>query len=214
MQYHWLNKQNNDKLIIFFTGWSFDFKPFEFLACDDYDVLMFYDYNDEILPAIPHYKQNFLIAWSMGVYSAYRLKSKLPDFDGKTAVNGTVMPVDNNYGIPLKPFLLTLNHAKKGLEGKFYQNIFDSQQEFERYVKAPVERTIENRIEELQKLYERIKACEIDYRPYYDKALVSTKDKIIPPKNQLNFWGNMAQTIESGHFPYYNFKSWNEILCS
>ncbi len=213
MQSHWLNKQNNDKLIIFFAGWSFDHKPFEFLDCKDYDVLILYDYGNESLPQIPVYKQYFLIAWSMGVYTAYRLRNELPDFTKKIAVNGTTLPVDDNYGIPVKPFLLTLRHAKIGLEGKFYQNIFDSQAEFERYMKTPVERSIENREEELLKLYERIKLSETDYENYYDIAVVSTNDKIIPPKNQLNFWGNTAQTFESGHFPYYNFKSWTEILC-
>ena len=42
MEYHWLNKQNNDKLIIFFCGWSFDYKPFERLDCLNYDVLFVY----------------------------------------------------------------------------------------------------------------------------------------------------------------------------
>ena len=40
MQLHWLNKQNNDKLIIFFAGWSFDYKPFEFLDCEVFDVTL------------------------------------------------------------------------------------------------------------------------------------------------------------------------------
>ena len=46
MQFHWLNKQNNKKLIIFFAGWSFDYKPFEFLKSEDFDILMAYDYSD------------------------------------------------------------------------------------------------------------------------------------------------------------------------
>ena len=55
MQSHWLNKQDHNKLIIFFTGWSFDYKPFEFLNCEDFDVLIIYDYNDLELPQIPEY---------------------------------------------------------------------------------------------------------------------------------------------------------------
>ena len=80
MQYHWLNKQNNKKLIIFFAGWSFDYKPFEFLKCDNFDVLMFYDYNNLELPELPNYETYYLISWSMGVFSAYLLKDKLPKF--------------------------------------------------------------------------------------------------------------------------------------
>lgn len=213
MQFHWLNKQNNNKLIIFFAGWSFDYKPFEFLNCENYDVLMLYDYNNIELPEIPQYDEYYLIAWSMGVFTAYQLRDKLPDFKTKLAINGTPFPVDDEFGIPQKPFLLTLRHAKTGLEGKFYQNIFDNQDEFERYMSTEVERSIQNREEELKTLYDKIKVSEKVYENYYDKAIVSSNDKIIPAKNQLNFWQNKAEIIESGHFPYYHFTSWNEILC-
>lgn len=215
MQSHWLNKQNNNKLIIFFTGWSFDYKPFEFLNCKDFDVLIIYDYDDLDLPQIPEYKEYFLISWSMGVYTSYLLKDKLPKFTKKIAINGTPFPVNDEYGIPLKPFILTLRHAKTGLEGKFYQNIFNSEEEYARYTKTQVERTIENRVSELNTLYSKIKSTEISYQNYFDTAIISNNDKIIPTKNQINFWEGKAEikTVESGHFLYYNFTSWNEILC-
>lgn len=215
MQSHWLNKQNNNKLIIFFTGWSFDYKPFEFLNCKDFDVLIIYDYNDLDLPQIPEYKEYFLISWSMGVYTSYLLKDKLPKFTKKIAINGTPFPVNDEYGIPLKPFILTLRHAKTGLEGKFYQNIFNSEDEYTQYTKTQVERTIENRVSELNTLYSKIKSTDISYQNYFDTAIISNNDKIIPTKNQINFWKEKAEikTVESGHFLYYNFTSWNEILC-
>lgn len=216
MQYHWLNKQNNDKLIIFFGGWSFDYKPFEFLKCDDFDVLMFYGYNTIEMPLnAGRYNETYLIAWSMGVFAAYFLKDILPEFTKKIAVNGTPFPVHNELGIPEKPFLLTLRHAKTGLEGKFYQNIFSDSKEYERYMNNPVERSIENRENELKSLYKLIQKTNISYEKFYDKALISSNDKIIPTNNQINFWSQQTpyEIIESGHFPYYNFISWNEILC-
>lgn len=217
MQFHWLNKQNNDKLIIFFAGWSFDEQPFKFLACDNYDVLIMYDYIslDCEIEDFSQYGEINLIAWSMGVFAAYLLKDNLPKFNKKIAINGTPLPVDDKYGIPTKPFLLTLRHAKTGLEGKFYQNIFDKPEEFEKYTKTPVTRSIENRENELKSLYTQIKNTTINYVHFYDKAYISKFDKIIPTKNQINFWQNNAkiEILESGHFPYYNFKSWKEILC-
>ena len=236
MRFYWLNKQNNKNLLVFFVGWSFDFRPFEFLDCENYDVLIIYDYSNIIQPKkdfvsdlpklinVRDYEKSYLVAWSMGVFTAFYLRDILPEFTKKIAINGTVLPVDNEYGIPLKPFLLTLKHAKIGLEGKFYQNIFDKQEEFEEYIKNPVERTIQNRVEELQNLYEKIKNYEQEFKQtkeeilknsfkFYDSAIISKNDKIIPPANQLNFWKSKAQFIDSGHFPYYNFKSWNEIIC-
>lgn len=215
MQYHWLNKQNNEKLIIFFAGWSFDFKPFEFLDCKDYDVLFVYDYNEiSELPTIENYSEKYLISWSMGVFTAYLLRENFKDFDKKIAINGTPYPVHDEFGIPYKPFLLTLRHAKTGLEGKFYRNIFLQEEEFEKYSNTPVERTIENRENELKSLYEKIKSTEIIYEKFYDFALISNFDKIIPTKNQINFWQTNApyKALESGHFPFYNFKSWKDIL--
>ena len=217
MQFHWLNKQNNSKLIIFFAGWSFDENPFKFLACENFDVLIVYDYStiDENIEKFTSYKEINLIAWSMGVFVAYLLKDKLPKFNKKIAINGTPFPVNDEFGILVKPFLLTLRHARTGLEGKFYQNIFDTKEEFEKYSTMSVNRSIENRETELKSLYDKIRSAEINYNKFYDKALISSRDKIIPTQNQINFWQNNAEIemLESGHFPYYNFKSWNEILC-
>ena len=88
MQFHWLNKQNNDKLIIFFAGWSFDEKPFEFLSCTGVDVLMVYDYStiDDDFEKFSSYKEINLIAWSMGVFVAYLLKDKFPHLNKRIAM--------------------------------------------------------------------------------------------------------------------------------
>ena len=75
---------------------------------------------------------------------------------------------------------------KKGLEGKFYQNVFLNEKEFERYSKNPVQRPIDNRVSELENLYDLIKNTNIEYGKFYDFAIVSDFDKIIPPKNQIN----------------------------
>ena len=213
MQYHWLNKQNNDNLVVFFAGWSFDYIPFEFLECGNNDVVVIFDYNNlEGLPLFSNYKTKTLITWSMGVYIAYLLKDKLPNFDKKIAINGTVYPIDDKFGIPEKTFNLTLKYAETGLRGKFYQNVFNSSDLYERYMQNPVARPLKNRVDELSALYDLIKNTQIKYDgKYYTKAIVSLSDKIIPSKNQLAFWGKIAEPIECGHFPFYNYKSWDEL---
>jgi len=212
MQHYWLNKQNNKKLIVFFAGWSFDYKPFECLECNDYDVLIFYDYNTLELPNIDYnYEEKILITWSMGVFIAYLLKDKLPQFDKKIAVNGTPYPVHNEFGIPQKTFDLTLKYAETGLQGKFYQNVFTNDEFLAKYNKNPIDRSIENRVSELIALDKLIKETPIKYDKFYDKAIVGTSDKIIPTKNQLTFWNNIAEIVDCGHFPFYNYKSWAEI---
>ncbi len=219
MKCHWLNKQNNKNLIVFFAGWSFDPAPFCSLDCAEYDVLMIFDYNDLTIPDelknFSSYNKKFLISWSMGVFTAYLLKDLFKTFDYKIAVNGTVTPVDDKFGIPVKMFELTLKHAQKGLEGKFYRNVFNSDEDFEKYSQNPVQRSIENRVSELQHLYELIKNTEISYEKFYDCALVSDFDKIIPPKNQAasHIKNNVpVKTLPYGHFPFYKFAAWEEII--
>ncbi len=217
MQYHWLQqKPLNKKLIVFFGGWSFDFRPFECIPSFEYDVLMFYDYNSLEIPCqIPEgYEQYILLAWSMGVFIAYLLKDKLPYFHKKIAVNGTPYPIDNEKGIPLKTFDLTLKYAQIGLKKKFYENVFSDSILLEKYLSNPVQRLIENRVNELIYLNNIIKNSRLEYdEKFYDKAIIGSNDKIIPVKNQINMWKNIADIIDCGHFPFYNFKSWDEI-CS
>ncbi len=215
----WLNKSNNKKLIVFFAGWSFDEKPFKHLECKDFDVLFVYDYNDFEVPQefsqFGQYEQKYLLAWSMGVFAACRLKDMFETFDVKIAINGTVTPVDNEFGIPIRSFELTLKHAQIGLRGKFYQNIFNSETELEKYLETPVERTLENRVSELARLYELVKTETSLDGQFYDCAVVSEFDKIIPPSNQVNShkkFGVSVKNLQFGHSPFYNFKGWDEII--
>lgn len=220
MKNFWLNRQNNKNLIVFFAGWSFDENPFKFLNCEGFDVLIVYDYNeiqnlDIIKDLSSTYEQKILITWSMGVFVAYLLKDLFVDFDYKIAINGTVTPVDNEFGIPVKMFELTLKHAAVGLGGKFYKNVFKTEEEYNKYMQNPVQRSIENRVSELEKLYNLIKNTKINYEKFYDIALVSEFDKIIPPANQKsshNKNNTEIKVLEYGHSPFFNFTSWKEIV--
>lgn len=220
MKSYWINKQNNKNLIVFFAGWSFDYHPFQYLDCENFDVLFIYDYNDLTIPQdlkeLSKYENKNLITWSMGVFTAYQVKELFKDFNYKLAINGTTTPVDNEFGIPVKMFELTLKHAQKGLEGKFYQNVFLSENELEKYLTHPVQRSIENRVSELGNLYGFIRSkIDTGYEKFYDLAIVSDFDKIIPPKNQKasHKKNNIPTiTVPYGHNPYYNFKSWSEII--
>ena len=220
MHIHWLNKSNNKNLIVFFAGWSFDYYPFVALDCGEYDVLMVYDYNvldvpDE-LRNFGNYDSKILIAWSMGVYCAYLLKDLFNDFDYKLAINGTVYPVNNEFGIPIRSFELTLKFARKSLEEKFYQNIFLTDEEYNIYLSYPVRRTIDNQVSELENLYSLVQNYDkSNYEEFYNLAMVSEFDKIIPPKNQIaghNICNIPIITIPYGHYPFYYFSSWDEIV--
>ena len=216
MQYHWLNKQKNEKLIIFFSGWSFDYHAFERLDCRDYDVFAVYDYTEIAEPKedFSGYKQIFLISWSMGVFSAWRLRNSLPDFVKKIAINGTSYPIDDKFGIPEKIFNLTLKNFNQEVLSKFQKNMFSEETEYKEFLASAQKNECEKCKKELLELESEIKACKETYSDFYDCSIISRRDKIFPYKNQVQFWEKRAKIVflSGGHFPFVQFKSWNDIL--
>jgi len=199
MNYKWLNQKNNDKLIIFFNGWGMDECAVKHLDPEDFDAIMFYDYSNLKLNAekeINRYKSKYLIAWSMGVMTA-----SLFDFGyiSKTAVNGTLKPINNEFGIPEKIYDLTIKHLNIQ---KFIQSMYLEGEEI-----PNISRSFEEQKNELIAL-KTYRANE-DFK--YDKVIISTDDKIIPTKNQVKFW-NIEPNLKSGHAPFYHFQKWSELL--
>ena len=203
MKYKWLNRENNDKVILFFNGWGMDETVVNHLKYEDYDILMFYDYNsletDFNFKLFDTYHQKYLIAWSMGVMTATQFDI---NYDKKIAINGTLKPIDDKYGIPTRIYNLTLKgFSPKGAE-LFIKNMYKEEEN----IPHPT-REFENQKSELEAL------THYNANPNfkYDKVILSTEDKIIPTKNQVAFWG-IEPNMESGHSPFYHFEKWSDML--
>lgn len=199
MKYKWLNRINNDKLIIFFNGWGMDEAVVNHLDTEDYDVVMFYDYNNlETDFILKNYKEKYLIAWSMGVMIASKF-----DFGVKsaTAVNGTLKPIDTEFGIHPKIYDLTIRGFNEKGREKFIQNMFSEPQEIS------ITRDLENQKSELSAIKEY--TANESFR--YTKVFISDNDKIIPTKSQCAFW-EIEPNLKSGHCPFSLFKKWSELL--
>lgn len=202
MNYKWLNKTNSNKLIIFFNGWGMDEKIVSRLDCEDYDVIVFYDYNNlETDIDLSSYKERHLIAWSMGVMTA-----TLFDFgalNSATAICGTPLAIDDNYGIPERIYNLTIRGFSESSSQKFMERMFIEKPNIDTFSN----RTFDSKLSELKQM--------LNYKPNesfrYTKALVAESDKIIPTKNQLNYWQNPT-IINSGHCPFMLYSKWSELL--
>ena len=201
MEYKWLNKKNNKKLIVFFNGWGMDENVVKHLKPEDYDVIMFYDYNnlDMDLSLLEEYEQKHLVSWSMGVMTATLFNIK---YNTSTAINGTLKPIDDKFGIPVKIYDLTLNNFNQNSSQKFIQNMFEKGESV-----PPIEREFENIKKELAAL----KNYKADSNFKYTKILLSNKDRIIPSKNQSAFW-KLAPNTEGGHCLFYKFEYWSELI--
>ena len=202
MKYKWLNKQNNKDIIIFFNGWGMDETVVSHLEFEEYDILMFYDYNnlntDFDFSQTKLYDNISLIAWSMGVMIATLFDI---DYETKTAINGTLEPISNNFGIPEKIYDLTLKGFNSNSAEKFIKSMYDEK------TNIFVKRDFEEQKSELLAL----KQYKANKNFVYDRVILSANDKIIPTKNQVAFWG-IEPNIESGHAPFNKFNKWSELL--
>lgn len=224
MRYKWLNKVNNQKLIIFFNGWGMDEKVVTHLDCEDFDLLMFYDYNtldtDFDFSLLNIYSEKNLIAWSMGVMvcSCLAPSLALPLEKGtKTAINGTLKPIDEEFGIHPKIYDLTIKGFNEKGRDRFIKSMFDTQPPPAFQAPSPLERDIKNQHSELITLKEICKLAPSltlplgEGKSLYNKILISDNDKIIPTKSQVAFWG-IEPNLKGGHCPFFQFKKWSELL--
>lgn len=209
-------KQNNSKdLIIFFNGWSVDEKIVSNLASASYDILMFYDYSDlqiehNLLEKINNYQEINVISWSFGVWACGSVIDKFKNLQNVIAVNGTLKPVDKNFGIPGRMFDFTLKTLSEPNYIKFFENMFEGDPDISKFP----DREIENQRYELEAIKHFSSQNNIEKNiEFFSKIYISSNDKIIPTKNQIAFWNGLnVKMIDSGHYCFDKFKTWDEII--
>lgn len=213
MQYFWLNqKKENKKLILFFNGWAMNETPVKHLKTEDFDVLVLFDYRNVDFNLaqfdFSKYAEKYLVCWSMGVYVCNLFKKELEDFNKKIAINGTTKIIDDNFGIPEKIYKITVKFLNEDSCDKFIKNMFDNG-------KLNPNITITRTLEELKDELISIQKIELNEEMDFDCALVSSNDRIVPTKNQINFWTDKVEIkeIQSTHCPFEKFQTWRELLC-
>ena len=199
MKYKWLNRKENKKLIVFFNGWGMDEAVVAHLDPDDYDILMFYDYNnletDFDFSSLKNYEKH-LVSWSMGVMIATLFPV---EYISSTAINGTLKPIDSEFGINPRIYDLTIRGFNEQGRERFIRSMFDSP------VDIKLSRDIENQKSELVAI--KSYSANLDFK--YTRVLISDNDKIIPTRSQEKFW-NIPANLTSGHCPFFLFKKWSE----
>ena len=208
MKYKWLNKSENKKLIVFFNGWGMDEKVVAHLNYSDFDVLMFYDYlNTQIHEFdFSNYDYKVLIAWSMGVYVCNIFYDKLKYFNKFIAINGTQKPVDDDYGIPQLVYNLTVENFNELSSAKFMKKIT---------TEVDLKEYTSRQTEELKQELISIRDLKIEKYLNFNKAIISTKDRIMPYKNQLKFWqekGVEKIELNAPHYIFNLYKNWDELI--
>lgn len=217
MQTYFQNN-NGEELIVLLNGWGMDERPYALLKSNR-DILFVSDYNDltgadaiKLLIQQKKYEKTILIAFSAGVFMAKYLSDILPEFDYKIAVNGTFDPFNPDKGID-KSSLFEMENISLDTALGFRQKLFDKEKHFRLFNKNQPLRDLkssQNELKALKKYYSENKNNNF----IFDKVIVSANDKIIPLKNYLLSWHNHPNIhqIEDGHFPFYNFLSFDDII--
>lgn len=215
------NANSNHNLIIFFAGWGMSPAPFQFLDCEENDVLMIFDYTNDNMPinlqeVLASYTQVDLIAWSLGVAISNDImqpyKQKLQT---TLAINGTIMPIHNNFGIPPTIFYATIENLLDGGIAGFYRRMCKTPVVRKRFMSNPPEREPTNLKKELIALYNKFNNYT-PQNPIFTSAIVATDDKIVPPDNQAGCWNHFSvpySLLKAPHFPFYEWSTWREIVC-
>jgi biotin synthesis protein BioG len=220
MSVEWLSNDHSKFLIVLCNGWGMDANPFRPIKTYNYDVVVLFDYTSElnlteILVSILNHEKAYLLGWSMGVSFGQRLfYDHVEKFDKCIAVNGTLHPIDNDFGIPEDIFTATLQNMSDKAVEKFNRRMCRAPEIISKFTEHMPKRLLSNQITELDYIG-RHGNCKAKDIPIYSHAIISNADYIIPTVNQLNFWQPYNYRLINGyHFPFYNYSSWDEMVDS
>jgi pimeloyl-[acyl-carrier protein] methyl ester esterase len=220
MQHFWLHKCNNSDLIIFFTGWSMMPNSVD-LSPGNKDIVVFFDYSNVdknfiFQEDIYNYKNIYVVAWSLGIVVANLLRNKLKPL--KTiAINGSLFPSHDLYGIPTTIYENTCKFLDEKNLAKFHRRMFLKSADHNRFCLLQNSSNfikslnISKMKKELINIKDISDTISKNDNVLFDKVIISKKDKIFPLENLVNLWRNYS-FIDSGHYPFFEFNNWEDIL--
>ena len=208
MQHKLLVREGNKGLLIFFLGWSCDPQSVKKFTPTGWDLLLLYDYRELELPKnfdtiVAPYEKCSVIAHSFGVWVAGYFMDKMPKLTSAVAVCGTLLPVNDEFGISSRIFNFTLSAIQK--EGISVFNKRMCGDDIDSF--TPSELDFESQFDELVALgsYFREHSINKDIQKW-SSAIVCSKDEIFPPDNVADFW--IKEDVEimafrnRPHFPF------------
>ncbi len=217
MESRWLHQSGKEKLLLFCNGWGMDHVPFQFLVSHDWDVLMFSNYKDlvpdvDLNALFETHGDVVLVSWSMGVWAGQQVfGSYQNELNGSLAINGTLCPVHDRFGIPENVFRATLAQFDEKGRLKFYHRMCRDRALYRTFLSNQPERSLAGQKRELACLLDTVN-CEAAEEAIYQRALVADHDFIMPTANQVNYWPQKKiRRVDGYHFLFYVYESWDEL---
>ena len=180
---------------------------------------MLYDYNfvefNELNFFVKKYKEVNIVAWSMGVFFAnvwcqkYNIR-----FKSAIAINGTLKPIDDEYGIPQRVYDLTIRNFNTKGRTLFFSRMFQLDKHFDIFKQSLPVRQIDNQKLELENIKRYYIENKFKIKNIFQLVIISKQDLIFPYQNLIKYWYGIVPIyeIESGHFCFYHFESWESVF--
>jgi hypothetical protein len=218
----WINWSGSADLLIFFNGWGMDGRPFSRLDSAGLDVLMFYDYSNLELPCditalCREYSTCCLTAWSLGVWAAANaLSGRQLQFSSASAINGTLQPIDAEYGIAPEIFQGTLDSWNAVSRKKFYRRMCVSLEITAAFYALEPERDADSQQQELAAIQQMVlQPSALPCCNLFDRAVIGREDRIFPAAAQEKSWaaaGIPCKNTAAPHYPFAGLRHWKELI--
>lgn len=201
MEYRIISHTESRRLILIFAGWAMDWRPMKNLRRPGYDVAVVWGYApDDVVPDFAEgYDEICLVAWSLGVAVAPAAVRGIADkITLAIAVNGTLTPVDDRFGIPEAIFRGTLDGLDDRNLTKFYRRVTGSRPAFDRF-------DADRPVFDLDTLRRQL-AMFLSYSAAamnWDMAIIGKRDAIFPPENMHRAWAGRTRCVDTddAHMP-------------
>lgn len=211
-----IEKPSNKRLILFFTGWSTDWKIVSDVHIPEcYDLLCLWDYRNIGLPDFhKNYDEILIIAWSLGIPVAEKLAvgiSGLFNLTGMYAINGSRFPVDDKRGIPEDIYFATCSNLSEQSLKKFRFRIAGG---VNRYKEPEARLQSDLTIDDLKSELIRFESDSYyDGSQKWDFAFIAGKDKIFPACNLMTAWEDTPYEVDNTaeHLPDFQ-RLFNRII--
>ena len=210
---------NKSSLIVFFCGFYTDANCFIEFDNGKNDLLFVYDYSDMENNPLEYfdfldYTKVRVISYAYGVWALNYVYNQnlLPKIESSCALCGTFCPIDNEYGVNEKIYDLMARSLNSDTIEKFEQKMALGATSPLKIKSA--NRKIENLSDELLNIKVVSKRTWFKKNFEFDKVVLAKKDRIFPYSSQANFWAAHKHKVEleCGHFPFFEFKDFDEIL--
>lgn len=222
MKHEFLRKDDNRKLLLFFSGWGSAPCLFrEYGIAEGHDCLMCYDYDDLFFDRalLEGYGQVDVVAWSFGVYVADTVCRDTDAVWGSAvAFGGTTVPVDDSLGIPVAVFEGTLENMSEQVLHKFRRRMCGKG--LEHFMSHVPERQLDGLKAELAALGAAALGAAARTAGssrqasgfHWTKAVAGRGDLIFPFANQCMAWEEAGVELVQEDAAHYDVRTFERLL--